>query len=396
MSLPTAEPQKRHLPKYLPSFPAPRWLPQWTKGQHSPRLVIRVIAGLLLTGVLLTTMESATSYQPVRSTVSALRREDKIPNQMNFVWALYDPRAELNFTFEHYLCMYSAWYHFKPDRMYFHTNADAAKIERARSGTAGKWARLMLAMPGVEVRWMEAPRQTRHGFPLAFKEHISDFMRVKAVHDYGGVYVDFDVQALRDVAPLRRSGFAAVVGRQRNHEANSGTFMSQKGGRVVKMWMDKMHDVYDGRWTTHSNVALTKIAERHVRDPGEVLIVDIEAFAPVGWDPGDAVRLFGLHNETASGLDAVAAGEPLPEYDEAPPIDWEHGEHMPWPYDFSAAYLLHAFTPDWDKVPVDGVHEITPRYVLQRQSNYARAVYPVVRDMYNKGLVTLDDTESGM
>ncbi|CAI0650790.1 unnamed protein product [Colletotrichum noveboracense] len=323
-------------------------------------------------------------------TSKILRGKDEIPNQVHFVWALYDIDSELEFAFEQYLSMYSAWFYLKPHTIYLHTNAKEAQIDRARNGSSGKWAARIFSMPGLQVKWMEAPRKTNKGVKLAYKEHISDFMRVKAVHEYGGVYIDFDVQVLRDVAALRKSGFTAVGGRQIDQNLNSGTFMSKKGAKMTKLWMENMHKVYNGGWTTHSNWCLTRVAESLVREPGEVLILDSKAFAPVGWNPEDAIELFGLHNETLE-LD-MDAGLTASADDGEVKIDWTPIKSS-WPLDWTATYFLHAFTPDWNVIPVERFHGVTPHYVLSRQSNYALATYPVVKHMYINGLVTMEDGE---
>ncbi|KAK2054028.1 hypothetical protein LY76DRAFT_629166 [Colletotrichum caudatum] len=313
------------------------------------------------------------------------KAEDGIPNQVHYVWAQNDTGADLLFTFEQYLSVYSAWHYWKPDTIYIHTNAHDTTIDRARRGVVSKWAMRMLAVPGLKVNRVEMPTTTKHGVSFSFKEHISDFARVRAVHDYGGVYIDFDIQPLRDVAVLRRSGFSAIGGRQNDNHLNSGSFMAKRGSRMIAKWMSMMHEVYDGGWTTHSNDALTAVAHSLVPDAGEMLIMDREAFAPIGWSFDDARELFGLHNDTESPLEHHVPGQPLPLYDDS--------QRPPWARDFSASYLIHSFTPDWSLNPVPGVTEITPAYVLNRQSNFACAMYPVVRDMYHKGLVALDDKE---
>ncbi|OLN87566.1 hypothetical protein CCHL11_06169 [Colletotrichum chlorophyti] len=283
------------------------------------------------------------------------------------------------FTFEQYLSMYSAWYYWKPHTIYLHTNADEAAIARARDEEAAltKWTYRIFSFPNLKVNRMGLILHTKQGTKFTYKEHISDFMRVKAIHDFGGVYIDFDAQPLLDIAPLRKSGFNGIAARQVGGELNSGTFMSKKGGKMIGMWMDRMHKVYNGGWTTHSNGALTFVAESLVRKPGEVLILDQQAMAPVGWTRSEAIALFGMENQNdTTNLDNIISGQPLPAHDDDPPE---------WP----ASYLLHAFTPD--EPMVDGFTKVTPGYVLNRQSKYARATYPVVRDMYQKGLITIDD-----
>jgi hypothetical protein len=59
--------------------------------------------------------------------------------------------------------------------------------------------------------------------------------------------------------------------------------------------------------------------------------------------------------------------------------------------DFSATYVLHAFDDDVGRIRGwDG--QITPRYVLARQSNYARAVYPAVWHAAEAGIIPVEET----
>ncbi|KAK1997451.1 hypothetical protein LX36DRAFT_681711 [Colletotrichum falcatum] len=357
-----------------------------------PRLPFKLICIILsLSIIVILGLFKAPSHPYIVVASDSIRNKikgkvsDNIPNQVHYVWAQNDTNADLLFTFEQYLSVYSAWYYWKPETIYLHTNAHELTIARARQGVVSKWAMRMLAIPGLRINQVEMPNTTRHGTRFSFKEHISDFARVRAVHDYGGVYIDFDIQPLRDVAVLRRSGFNAIGGRQNDNNLNSGSFMAKKGSKMIAKWMDKMHDVYDGGWTTHSNDALTVVARSLVPDAGEMLIMDREAFAPMGWLFSDARELFGLHNDTASPLEGHVPGQPLPSYDDS--------QRPPWARDFSSSYLIHSFTPDWSLDPVPDVTEITPAYVLRRQSNFACATYPVVRDMYHRGLVTLEDAE---
>ncbi|KAK6223842.1 hypothetical protein QIS74_03786 [Colletotrichum tabaci] len=380
-------------PSLLVPFSTVLSRPKWSMGQRSQRLQFKVIVtAVVLSVVLLVGFSTSSSNSYIASASKHFRNrvggklkvEDDIPNQVHYIWSMKDTSGDILFTFEQYLSVYSAWYYWKPHTIYLHTNAGESAIARAREGVVSKWAMRVLSIPGVRVNHVEMPSTTKHGVEFTFIEHISDFARVKAVHDFGGVYIDFDIQPLRDIAVLRKSGFNAIGGRQLDNNLNSGSFMSKKGSKMAKLWMHSMHEVYDGGWTTHSNGALTTVAHSLVPEPGEMLIMDREAFSPIGWTFDDARGLFGLHNETASPLEKHVPGQPLPSY---------KGDRPSWARDFSASYLIHSFTPDWSLNPVENVTEITPAYVLRRQSNFAYATYPVVRDMYHRGLVTIEDKE---
>ncbi|KAK4129979.1 hypothetical protein BT67DRAFT_452791 [Trichocladium antarcticum] len=337
---------------------------------------------------------------------------DVIPNQVHFVYVLPKNTPDFSFEFSHFLSIYAAWHYWRPHTIYLHTNVPATgdEVARARNGTAGKWNKHIFSkLFDVQINTVTVPTHAGNGKELKNMEHRSDFVRVKAVHDLGGVYIDWDVHALRDIAPLREAGFKAVAGRQRGGEVNSGTFLSVRGGRMVALWMRQMHTAYTGAWTAHSNAVLTRVAQRLVAAPAparEMLIMERDAFAPGSWVAHDTDALFAVHNTTVSNLQradaAAVAGGPatarpvLPAYEEAFAARWDTPELFEdWERDWSATYLLHAFTPVRWSHEVDGFTHITPRYVLARQSNFARAVYPVARLMHERGLIEVEDSHTG-
>lgn len=323
------------------------------------------------------------------------RNGTAIPNIVNLVYILSDPeRDNFPIQFSHFLSIYALWYRWRPETIYIHTNAaaDGPAVTRARDGSMGKWSRLFFAIPNLQINTVPVTKYADNGVEIKTMEHKSDFARVKAVHDFGGIYIDLDVHALQDIQKLRESGFRAVTGRQVDGDVNSGTFMSDKGGKMISMWMKRMHAVYDGKWITHSNKALSHVAQQLAHtEPCEVLIMGRDAFAPVGWQPEDNEFLFSDH-DVQSNLDGFKAGDALADFEEAesPDLTRLDGGDASWAFDWSCTTLLHAFNL---KKPRHGVKHngITPRYVLERKSNFARAVYPVVKHMYEQGVIAIDD-----
>ena len=326
---------------------------------------------------------------------------EHIPNHVHYVFVLPDPDKDFTFKFKHFLSVYAAWYYWKPDVIYLHTNAnpDGQAVARAREGQAGKWNQLIFTMfDNLRINTVEAPTHTNLGKEIRGLEHRSDFVRVGEMHRLGGVYIDFDVHPLRDIRILRESGFKAIAGRQLGGQINSGVFMSVKGGKMIELWMHGMHKAYTGGWTTHSNEVITKFGQRLVREPGEMLIMDRDAFAPGSWSSKDTDALFAPHDDVPSNLENLAAeGEKLPAYDEAFDERWEKPKDFPsWARDWSSSYLLHAFTADRWHHKIEGFTQITPRYVLERRSNFARAVYPVARQLYEDGIIDVNDSYDGV
>ncbi|KAJ3473884.1 hypothetical protein NLG97_g10086 [Lecanicillium saksenae] len=140
---------------------------------------------------------------------------EPIPNTVHYVYILANTSGNFNFAFSEVLSIYAASHYLKPDAIYLHTNAPAEALERARSGEAGKYTRLLFEVPNLKIAHVEVPTHARTGKEITAMEHKSDFVRVAAMREHGGVYLDFDVHPLRDLRSLRESGFAAVTGRHR-------------------------------------------------------------------------------------------------------------------------------------------------------------------------------------
>lgn len=223
-------------------------------------------------------------------------------------------------------------------------------------------------------------------------EHKSDFVRVQAVREHGGTYIDFDAYALQDIKVLRKSGFNTIGGRQFGGQIRSGTFMSKKGSKVINIWAEEMNKVYDGDWTTHSNDVFTRVGERLVAEPGEILIMEQNAFGPGSWNSEDCTRLFEIHNDTNSKLEDVDSGITLRPFNrDSSDFFTRSDKPLTWATDWSKTYVLHAFSPQRSGAYINGFEHITPRYVLERRSNFARAVHPVAKIMYERGLFDVDD-----
>lgn len=154
-----------------------------------------------------------------------------IPNIVHYVWLLNDPE-ELRLNFKAFISIYSAHILWQPERIYIHTDATPEVYNKAQlSGTP--WTRRILAIPGITPNYIDAPRSTTKGVEIKHVEHRADFLRITALRDLGGVYLDMDAVPLRDITDLRNSGFANVLGgatalsTKHSGYINNGVMMSQ-------------------------------------------------------------------------------------------------------------------------------------------------------------------------
>ncbi|KAK1757007.1 Lactosylceramide 4-alpha-galactosyltransferase [Echria macrotheca] len=327
-----------------------------------------------------------------------------IPNIVHYVWILKDP-AELVLGFKVFVSVYSAHYYFRPDRIYLHTDAAPHVIEHARK-KGSEWTKRVLALPGVTVNHVEAPRYTKKGVKLDKLEHRSDFVRLQALREYGGVYLDADAMPLRDVAELRNSGFRNVVGQQTglamwfHGYINNGVMFSVPNSTLMTLFYHAAHEFYDGEWDTASIKLLTDLANRLAAIPSEVLILQPQAFGPTSWERKDQERLF-----RPTPLDSTAPG--LEEHETEQRLRnstiqtntcqnmlaWlkhreQLNERLPDTklLDFTSTYILHAVDNHAPAIIGNG-RGVDVEYILARQSSYARALFPAIRNAVLEGIV---------
>ena len=143
---------------------------------------------------------------------------------------------------------------------------------------------------------------------------------------------------------------------------------------------------------------LTDLATRLISIPSEVLILEPRAFSPMSWQFEDQKRLF-----------KPSSPDPIGHLPPAPPtagledtatcrsaLVWlqqrEVVETDSQAVDFSGSYVLHAFDNSLDKIwGWDRVIDV--KYVLERRSNYARAVFPAVWHAVQAGIIPQDELE---
>ncbi|KAL2126187.1 hypothetical protein VTI74DRAFT_1515 [Chaetomium olivicolor] len=330
---------------------------------------------------------------------------EPIPNIVHYIWLLADP-AVFALDFRVFLSVYSSHLFFRPDRIYFHTDAKPDLWDRAKS-SGDIWTRRVLNIPNVTPNYIEHPRVTSKGVDIDTFGAKSDFIRADVLRKFGGIYLDVDAIPLRDVAPLRHSGFASVVGGavalapKHTGYVNTGVWLSKPHSNLAEIFYEAMDAFYNGVWAISVGI-LTDLAYRLHAIPGEVLILNPRAFAPVSWELADQELMLKPHQKTpdwigGGGILNDAEGQPRELKNTCKDaLAWlaerDRGSKMEsWEMDFSATYVLHAFDDESNKISGwDG--KITLKYILARESNYARAVYPAVWHAIKANIIPMDQT----
>lgn len=176
----------------------------------------------------------------------------KIPNVYHFVFGLR-PQTEA-FHLLHYLCLASCLEVNRPDRLVMHLRNEP-------------WGELWdLIRPRIEIaeiaeRDLEVNLAYRDEFTASFAyAHVSDFIRLRALLEHGGVYADMDTLF---IAPPPADFFAesCVMGRERVDAAApsrpqgslcNAYIMAEPRSRFIETWLQRMPEAFDGGWSTHS------------------------------------------------------------------------------------------------------------------------------------------------
>jgi hypothetical protein len=327
---------------------------------------------------------------------------EPIPNIVHYIWLLADPTV-FSLDFAVFVGVYSAHLYYKPDRIYIHTDASPELWERQKT-SGDLWTKRVLNLPGVTPNHVKHPRKTSLGQELDTFGVKSDIVRGDALREFGGVYLDTDAIPLRDIAPLRNSGFANVVGGQGAIRTrwigyiNTGVWLSRPHSNLAELYTMAMDKFYKGQWALSIDI-LGDLAFRLHAMPGEVLVMHARAFSPTSWEDEGQEAIFRPHRDTPSAqgmLDKLSEAPTELQNTCADALAWlaereQPGRREKWELDFSGTYIMHAFdgaahrVPDWDA-------KITLKYVLARQSNYARAVYPAIWHAVEAGIIAKEET----
>lgn len=359
----------------------PRWLSSQSSLQKArwTKLFVAFGCSIALLFIISTLIHSESVVLP---SVSVSYRKQPIPNVVHYTMMMKDEHADFKISFLSFLSVYSVLRVLTAPQVYIHTDFNETMIIRAREA-GSKWTRKMLnTFPELTLNHVPVITHA-NGREITQVEHRSDMVRFDQVYEKGGIYLDFDVYALRDATPLLDAGFNNVVGRQNDGKLNNGCFMSQPKSALAYLMRREQWRTFDGGWLTHSVNLLTQISERLVWTPGEVLILDQLALAPWGWGDAEHRRMYDQHNESVPLFPSLWD----PTLD---PVErWENKVKGPeWELDFSSTYFLHAFRRE-----MPGFQGVSVKYILERNSNFALATWNIVQMGLAEGVFLETDDE---
>ena len=330
-------------------------------------------------------------------------RPDPIPNIVHFVH-LVDSSLEnpgFEFLFRQFIAVYSAWYHLHPETIYIHTNVEGHLIQDALKNTTNPYTQAISKLEGVKFRHHKAPNETSSGIPIAKLPNQSDFVRTEVLQIFGGIYLDADAYVLRDLKPLRSVGFENVVGRQENGELCPAVILSTPKNNMMQAYHALQDSVFNpGSWAGHATGLLSRLVIDFKYPDHQVLILPQDTFFPLKWLQSELEELYQIHyddyNDEDNDDDAHADRESRPPMNVTAFVkDFKMDKPRTWKRDWRLSYVLHGWTSgirinmaeeDADRM-FRVFEKITLAYVMARNSNFARAVYPAVKHAVDHGVL---------
>lgn len=267
----------------------------------------------------------------------------RIPNVFHFVFGLR-PQDE-PFHLMHYLCLESCRAVNRPERICVHLHNEP-------------WGELwdlirpkidVVPIPEAELKLdLKYQDEQIRSFSYA---HVADFIRLRVLHEQGGIYADMDTLF---IAPLPPTLFEApcVMGHERvdrdSPSAPDGSLcnaliMAEPGSAFIGHWIERMPHAFDGSWSNHS----TFLPYRLAREFPDLIRVEPESrFFALDWTRDGIAGLF--MRDRSLPADAVSLHL------------WAH---LWW----------DANRRDFSDFSAD---QLTPAYVAKGRTTYARLARP--------------------
>ncbi len=265
--------------------------------------------------------------KPRNKITAPLSAAPRIPNIIHFCFGL---KANASFGFLEYLAIKSAHAINCPERIYLHYQHECS---------GGWWEK---AKELVTLNKVEAPSHI-HGRPLYHFAHRADVLRLRAVLEHGGIYLDIDTLCVRPFTDLLTH--ECVLGKQNNRNGLcNAVILSEPRGKFLTAWLDQYRTFrstgHDNYWDEHSVQIPAKLArDRQLRS--HITVLNGRAFFFPLWNRMH--YLFTSNDETK----------------------------------FRDSYCIHYWESITRKPWLD---QITPENALRGSSNFSRFVQRVLSD----------------
>lgn len=313
-----------------------------------------------------------------------------IPNAVHFIHLIKPTESPaFEFPFRQFIAIYSAWHYLQPEVIYIHTNIEEHLIGKALRNATNPYTKAVSRLPCIKFNHQRAPNHTTSGISIDKLPNQSDFVRTEVLRKFGGIYLDDDGYVLRDLKPLRYLAYENIVGRQANDQICPAVILATPENKLMTAYHALQDRVFDSSsWARHATDLLTSLVLEFQIPDHQVLILPQDTFFPLQWGQPELQVIYQVHtNDDNDGL-PFGNSEANSQMNVTDFIEnFTMDRPSTWKRDWRTSYVLHGWTSGIEMNMDEGARNtlfgdfggITPAYVMARNSNFARAVYPAVK-----------------
>ncbi|GAA5880314.1 hypothetical protein JCM16303_003893 [Sporobolomyces ruberrimus] len=201
----------------------------------------------------------------------------QIPPYLHYVFGLHPTYGGKPFNLIYYICMTSALRTLKPQILYFHYVYPPSGFY---------WEEFVRNVQDSGLTKLEL-RQVRDvtevfGNPVWHYAHKADVIRLEALKEFGGIYLDVDVLVTRDLEPLYRCETVMGMESQPILEATlppsglcNAVILAKPYAPFITRWLDAYKTFNPNSWAGHSVTLPWQLAQKH---PDEITVLNKYAF----------------------------------------------------------------------------------------------------------------------
>jgi Glycosyltransferase sugar-binding region containing DXD motif len=249
----------------------------------------------------------------------------RIPKTLHYIFGMTPTFGNKPWSLIHHVCLRSALERIQPDQTFLYYAYEPQ----------GPWWQLSREL--VTLKQIEAPTAI-FGNALDHPAHRADVIRLQALIEHGGIYLDADVFVQRSFDALLDN--STVLGQE---DAGDGigmanaVILAEPQAPFLIRWLEEFRSFDGSRWNEHAVKLPARLAAAH---PDEITVLPPDAFFWPTYLPADLDRLF----------------------------------NSPVPIPLGGAYANHL----WESEAWSRVRGMTPGEIRQRGGNFQKWAEPLL------------------
>lgn len=188
-----------------------------------------------------------------------------IPNIIHFI---YIKGPSFDFNIIHYMAVKSALLVQKPDKIYMYYSEEPNNNNLLWEETK-KYVTLEKIIPPDEI----------YGIKIIHNAHKADIIRLRKLHERGGIYLDLDVISIKSLGPLLNNKCVMCHEKHKhNNRLGSSIILATKNNIFIKRWLKKYSTFEPNRQKYYSMKLPWIMSKKH---PSTITTLDWPNFSPI-------------------------------------------------------------------------------------------------------------------